>query len=510
MLATAAGGVHNRKWLQEMLWSRSGTELGRSSLRRALSDLRRIFGADFDQLFEITNIDVTLRPDRIRLLGDSRDGLFLEGVDILEDGFQDWLAEKRLMTKGGAFETPSLVLTQIAPSVAVIPFMSRRDDPAERRFSDFAAHEITRTLSRSTMIDVISHLSSRQFEGRLLNLQTIDKTLGADYVVYGTAQADNDAFTIEADFADVRTGRVHWTRRYDGSIGELTAGSSDTIEAISRRIGQTILLASVELSRTRPLPDVESHALFMSAIMHMHEHVRSHFIRAREELEEVIKRASDHSLLYAWMGKWHVLAIAQGWSENPAHDLKTASELASRALSINPNCSFSLAIDGMVQHDISRDFTLASKRFTDALENDPNNAFAWLLNARLHAFVGNGVDAVKCAQRACALSPIDPHKYFFDSLTATAHVANEDYEQALRMVRRSLAANSRHASSHRVYVVTLSLMGREAEAERAAGRLLELEPTLTVENYLESHPAAEFQNGRIWADALKNAGVPTR
>ena len=49
MLATAPEGTRTRAWLQDMLWGRSGHEHGRASLRRALTDLRGLFGEDFNE-----------------------------------------------------------------------------------------------------------------------------------------------------------------------------------------------------------------------------------------------------------------------------------------------------------------------------------------------------------------------------------------------------------------------------------------------------------------------------
>ena len=84
MLATAPEGTRTRAWLQDMLWGRSGHEHGRASLRRALTDLRGLFGDDFADLFEVNNSEVRLHLERIRITGTLEDGDFLEGTEISE------------------------------------------------------------------------------------------------------------------------------------------------------------------------------------------------------------------------------------------------------------------------------------------------------------------------------------------------------------------------------------------------------------------------------------------
>lgn len=508
MLATAAQGTHTRAWLQETLWSRSGPEHRRGSLRRALSDLRSIMGDGFDDLFDVTNIDICLRPDHVEIVGSRRDGVFLEGIAIESHGFQAWLAEKREDYQTSVPKPRTGPVRRIAPSVAIIPFISRARNPDEQHFSDLVALEVTRALSRSHLIDVISHLSSRQFGQQVIDLETVRNRLGVDYLVYGTVSVEGSRFRIDADFAETGSGRVRWTREFSGRIDDVLRGDREAFRDLSSAIGRAILSASVELAQSRPLPAVESHALFMSSITLMHQHVLKSFSLARVQLEELIRRTPDQSFLHSWLGKWYILAIAQGWSTDVARDTQMAADCTSRALDINPHCSFSLAIDGMIQNNVRRTFPVAAARFEEAIAIDPNNAMAWLLRSRLNAFVGNGKDAVTCADRALALSPIDPHSYFFDNLAATAYLADGKYDKSLEFADRSLAANPRHTSTLRVRAVALDLVGRGDEARQTVSDLLRLEPGLTIKSYLQNHPAADFETGRTWADALRRAGVP--
>lgn len=508
LLATAANGTHSRTWLQETLWSLSGEEHGRASLRKALSDLRKTFGSKFDNLFDVKNIDVRIRLKNIKITGDRRDGEFLEGIDIPETGFRTWLNEKRNSFKHEAFKVPSLVTGKITPSIAVVPFTIRNGGKNELHLSDLLTLEVTRSLTRSKFIDVISHLSSRQFSQRLLDLNTVRSALAIDYLVYGTIALEDDRFRVDADFVDAKTGSLHWTRQFVGKTSDVLDGSHNVVTELSAQIGQAILSASIELARSRPLPDIESHALLMSSITFMHQHRLANFSRARQHIEELIRRAPTHSILHAWLGKWYVLSIAQGWSTDIAADTTKAADCTNRALDINPSCAFSLAVDGMIQSNKRKDFSLASSRFTKALQIDPSNAFAWLLNSRLHAFTGNGKLAVDCAERANMLSPIDPHRYFFDCLSATAYLADHKFDRALQLADRSLASNHRHTSTLRVKIVVLEKIGRRRDAQNSMKKLLQIEPNLTVKTYLENHPAAEFETARDWANALEKAGLP--
>jgi TolB-like protein len=513
LLATAPEGKRSRSWIQDMLWSLSGPDLGRASLRRALSDLRRTMGERFDQAIGASNKEIGLLPGSFEIIGQDADGEFLEGIVIHEPGFNTWLKEKRTANSSIVVASPANAAfsddSQLLPSIAVIPFITPQNNDPANLLGDMFAQEITRALSRSKLFGVISHLSSRQFQQVSLDLQTAKTKLGVDYLVYGTVNTYQDHLRIDADIADTRSGKICWTQDFVGSMSDFLNGSRELISSITRRVAQSVISTSIERSVSIPLPSVESHALLMTSITFMHKQRLKEFSRARVQLEELIRRHPQHSVLHAWLGKWYILSISQGWSTDAAADAAKASDCTRRALDINPICSFSLAVDGMVQNNMRRELDVALSRFEESIDVDPNNALAWLMKSRHHSFVGEGETAVECAGKACELSPLDPHKYLYDCLAATACVANNELVKALTLANTSLKANRRHASTLRVRTVTLELLGRNTEAQDAAAELLRLEPNLTVEGYLKNHPAADHSTGRDWANALMRAGVPS-
>ncbi len=99
---------------------------------------------------------------------------------------------------------------------------------------------------------------------------------------------------------------------------------------------QEVLRASVEIARSVPLPQVAAHALFMVSISGMHQHRLASFARSRNNLEELISRLPGHSKLHAWLAKWYILSIAQGWSLDVPKDSQIAAGNTARALDINP------------------------------------------------------------------------------------------------------------------------------------------------------------------------------
>ena len=184
------------------------------------------------------------------------------------------------------------------------------------------------------------------------------------------------------------------------------------------------------------------------------------------------------------------------------------SKSTKRALDNDPKCSLALAVDGAVHTNLLKRLDVAKERYELALAANPNDALAWALKGTLHAFMDEGTSAVQCTGLALKLSPLEPRRYYYNSLAASAHLTAGQNENALALAQRSLRENRSHTSTLRVMAVAQWRLGLHEEARRTVQQLLELEPDLTISRYLKRTPSAPYQIGKEIASALKDAGVP--
>ena len=240
----------------------------------------------------------------------------------------------------------------------------------------------------------------------------------------------------------------------------------------------------------------------------MHQLSRSSVDRAHQMLEMLIERVPSHPMPHAWLAKLYLFRASQGWTGDFAVEAQLALDSSTRALEADSTCSLALAVDGYVQTHFLKRFDIAMDRFDLAVEVNPNESLAWLLKGTMHAFMGEGAPAISGAEKALRLSPLDPRRWYYDSHAATAALAAEDYRRAIDLARRSLKGNRTHTSTYRALIIAQCLAGQTDEARLTAAELMQLQPGLTVGEYRKRHPTKDFATGAIWADALKQAGVP--
>jgi tetratricopeptide (TPR) repeat protein len=181
-----------------------------------------------------------------------------------------------------------------------------------------------------------------------------------------------------------------------------------------------------------------------------------------------------------------------------------------RALDADPTDSLAMAVEGFVHCHLLQDLDTAHARCEGALAVNPNQALAWLYKGAIHAFRGEGAEAVAASQQALALSPLDPQRYYFESLAATAATAAHDYAAAQRLAESSLRLNRMHSSTWRMLVVSLVQQNKLDSARLAMRQLRLLEPGLTAASYLARMPGGTGASCRMWAAAMTAAGLPQR
>jgi tetratricopeptide (TPR) repeat protein len=306
----------------------------------------------------------------------------------------------------------------------------------------------------------------------------------------------------------VATGRILWTRQFPAELAEFLMADSAPVSEIVRTIGRTISADALAHAQGRSLSALGDHQLLIAGIGMMHQLKLSNFARSRDLIEEVIRRAPRVPEAHAWLAEWYVMSVFNGWSDNALRDTGVALDCTARALDIDPNNTFALTIDGVVNNNLLLRLDKASERFDAALDLNPNESMAWLLSGVLSAYRDQGKDAVMRTERALRLSPVDPFGYFFDSLASTAYIAAGDWGHALALADRSMSKNDRHLSTLRTRICALHYLGRAEEARAAAQDLLRRQPEFNISAYRRSHPAAAFKFGQNVTAAFAAAGIP--
>lgn len=402
---------------------------------------------------------------------------------------------------------PDLNAEDLLPTIAIIPLMARIETPDTAAIGEIIADDLILAISQSADINVISRLSTNLFKTKTVELDKIGSMLSADFVLSGTFVTQNSNVAMMLEFSEVSTNMVLWAERVEVDIATLLSGAG-AIDDIVSKIRKEIALNEVKRARSNPISVLRNYTLLIGAVGLMHRLGPADFELAGEMLKTLIERSPNQPAALSWMARWHVLRVQQGWSDDPQKEAQLALGCSKKALDIDPGNALALTSEGFVLTNLLHQLDDAEERYDAALEANPNDANGRLLRGTLFAFQGKGEEAKRDSERALHLAPLDPHRFFFLSLAATANIASKDYERAIVLAKASLRMNRTHTSTLRVKAVAQMRLGDEEAARDTTRELLRLQPNLTVSAWLKNSPSANFELGRNFAATLRETGVP--
>ncbi|MGJ8618348.1 MAG: winged helix-turn-helix domain-containing tetratricopeptide repeat protein [Sulfitobacter sp.] len=395
----------------------------------------------------------------------------------------------------------------VLPTLAILPLRNGIDGSTGGALGLLFANIVTHELSRSHEVNVISSMSTASFSKNDVGLIDVRRLLNADFVLSGYFTEAAGMVRFYYEFADARTQRVLWSDSISTTQADIV-GCFDASHVVAGQIRKAIVLNETLKIQSTPLQNLEAYSILYGAVGLMHRLSPVDFEKSKHLLTSLIESYRDHPTPLAWMARWHLLRVVQGWSDDPNQDSELAYSCTARALDIDPNHTLALVSEGQVLTHLKRKLDDAEHRYNTALEVNPNDANGRMLKAALLAFTDRGTEGLLDANRSLQLSPLDPHKFMNLVLAAGVNLSAGNDETAVDLARASYRLNRTHTSTLRVLAVAEKRCGNLARAKKAVSELLKLQPGLSVSNWLSVSPSASFVNGQEFASDLRSIGVP--
>jgi tetratricopeptide (TPR) repeat protein len=193
-------------------------------------------------------------------------------------------------------------------------------------------------------------------------------------------------------------------------------------------------------------------------------------------------------------------------STEPVVDAAASIRHADLALELDSEDAQVLAICGHEYAYFTRDYRRAIDLFDRAIVAGPSLALAWSMSSATRGFVGDAATAVRHAELAVRLSPLDERLWWHEGLLAQAHYINGDFEEALDWVRFALERNGSARFNLRTLIASLVALGQMEEAAEVAQQLLRIQPDFRLSTYAQHCPFLEPTLG-VWLDRLRLAGL---
>ena len=370
------------------------------------------------------------------------------------------------------------------------------------------AEEITTALSRFRWISCVSVSSLAAIAGDIdedrLNWPEID----LDLILDGTIQRGGDRVRIIVRLLDMRLGgEVIWANRFDREGTDALTIQEEVGASIVAQIDPELLIREGERAANGNARTASPRDLVLRAVPAIYRLDRLAFHGAGDLLEAALRADPAQTDAMAWLAYWHLFLVGQGWATDPGAATSRAGVLADTAVSLDPNDARALTLAGHVRGFLMKRPSEAAVLHERAISLNPNLAIAWCFSGLSLSYLGAHDTAIARMRQAIALSPSDPHLFFFQAAIVTPHLLRGEFEAAAAAGRAAIELNPWFSSAFKAQLAALGNLGCAREASDVLVRLLKLEPGFTVRDAIRRSPLIRPEDVDLYATGLRRAGL---
>jgi adenylate cyclase len=397
-------------------------------------------------------------------------------------------------------QKPTLPLPK-GPSIAVLPFLNLSGDPQQQYFSDGISDQLINDLSRLPGLFVIARNSSFAYKGMATKEHEIGRELGVKYVLEGSVRKATDRVRIGVELVDASTETEIWAQRYDRPLKDIFAVQDEIVGKVVTTLGLILKLGGTKSFVSRLSDNAEAFDDLLRAVEYYSRQTKDDNRKARRSLEKAVELDSRFADAYAWLGGTYRFDVLFGWSENPEADLARSSALEQKALALDDSNSMALAVlcyDDYLQGRYDRAVAEGERATTI----NPNYAPGY--EALSVALVASDKleEALGAAEKAMRLDPAAQD--FYGYFVAVPLVLMERYQEAVPLLKRTVAMIPNQVWAHVMLVIAYTELGRGRDAEIEAAEVMRISPQLTLASLPKNKNAA--LDNRLRSD-LRKAGL---
>jgi TolB-like protein/Flp pilus assembly protein TadD len=343
----------------------------------------------------------------------------------------------RLVPPAGQTEPVSkTVTTEIAKSIAVLPFVNMSADKDNEYFSDGLSEELLNLLAKVDGLKVAARTSSFKFKGSDSGIDEIGRALGVATVLEGSVRKSGNQARITAQLIKVDDGFHLWSETYDRSLDNIFAVQDEIAQAIVNELKLPLLgtnAAPVEASRAR---NFEAYDRYLLGRHSARGTTSAAFEQAIAYYRESI--AADPGFAPAYSGLADAYIYLANYGGLPeGESIALAEEAVQTAIELDPNLPETITSAGLLANDQGRT-SEAITLYRKAISINPNYPIAWSNLGGSLSTEGLYTESLAASRTALELDPLSDYLKF--TLIGRLGESGE-YEEAEQLVQSMINAN---------------------------------------------------------------------
>jgi TolB-like protein len=392
------------------------------------------------------------------------------------------------------------------PAIAVLPFDVSADEDQQRCLAAELAEDILAELSKFRWVRAVESLNG--FGGTSGSTDAGDRGLGVRYYVHGRVRRCADTFRVTARLVEAATGSLIWADRVDGCLDDTFALQDQISQRIAGAIEASVLRCEIARAQTRQAGRHAGYNNYLRALPHIWANTWSDSTKALGYLHKALSTEEPHVIGGYYAAAHGLAAVCHAMRYNQGGlDLNERYDAVRHARAVLANDgdnANALAFAGMVLATLEQDVTASLEAVDKAVALCPNSSRTHTNRAVALLMNNRNEEALKAAQVAKLLSPLDPMRYGTELVIGAVNLINGRLDCAIEAARNAVQSSPYFGHGHAILLASYVRAGRRTEAKESLQRLLQLQPRYR----LGSATIATGENLAKILEPLRDVGLP--
>jgi tetratricopeptide (TPR) repeat protein len=334
----------------------------------------------------------------------------------------------------------------------------------------------------------------------------VGRELGVRYVLEGSIRKAADRVRIIGQLIDASTGAHIWADRFDGAIEDIFDLQDQVTVSVVGAICPKMEHAEIERAKRKPTENLDAYDYFLQGMAKVYQatrHANDDALRLFYKAVELDPNFASAYGMAAWCYAWRMM---NGWMADRAKEIAETARLAQQAVELGKDDAVALTMGGFALALLVGDVEDGAAFIDQALILNPNLAVGWLLSGWVNLWLGKPEVQIERATRAIRLSPLDPLTSLAFTMIGAGHFFVGRYDEASSWAEKALREQPNWAAAARIAAASNALAGRLDQAQKAAARLRQIDPTFRVSDF--RHPFRRPEDIARFEEGLRKAGLP--
>ena len=287
---------------------------------------------------------------------------------------------------------------------------------------------------------------------------------------------------------------------------DVFAVQDDITDNVVQALQVTLLEGEQARIWHRSTENVEAWSCLTRAKAHFEDHLAVEENRTGIALlERAVELDPDYASAWTWLGWLLVHEVRYFWTDDPIGIMARVAECADKALTLDEGLAEAYMLLAFV-HLLEGEHDKAIATAQRGVALGPSNADVVALLAYNLNWVGRPEEALTWLEKAMRFSPFYPSWF----VAAKAHALRllGRFEEAVETYRAAISNTPAYLAPRIGLTACYAEMGRKADAQESARKLLELEPKFSIERCSHIPGYKDRALTEHFTQALREAGLP--